>query len=345
MKLNKGLAKGIAKISLIVLVLALVGFFILNFVLPSFATETRIWTTDAEGNERTDFKPGDLVYIRGEGFNPNSQVNITITRPDGEKSTSSTTTDSDGNFVYVYDLNGIKGEYLVEATDGTNSAQTSFTDYVSSLYVIYPNGGEIVSGTINVQFYVNAEGSPPTGTVYVYYRKDGCDGWVWNWNLIGSVSINGDGIYSIQWNTTTVVNDNDYCIGIWDGEYGFFSDIDKSDSVFTVNNQVAICGNGQLEPGEDCEAPFGPCCDNTTCKFKSSDTICRPATGAFKPNGTLCGEARDCSDSGCYGYFAKIYPPDGHDYCDGEGHCVEYSCDLINSYCCDNDPNDGVNNF
>jgi len=345
MKLNKGLAKGIAKISLIVLVVLAFAIFVLNFVLPSFATETRIWTTDAEGNERTDFKPGDLVYIRGEGFNPNSQVNITITRPDGEKSTSSTTTDSDGNFVYVYDLNGIKGEYLVEATDGTNSAQTSFTDYVSSLYVIYPNGGEIVSGTINVQFYVNAEGSPPTGTVYVYYRKDGCDGWVWNWNLIGSVSINGDGIYSIQWNTTTVVNDNDYCIGIWDGEYGFFSDIDKSDSVFTVNNQVAICGNGQLEPGEDCEAPFGPCCDNTTCKFKSSDTICRPATGAFKPNGTLCGEARDCSDSGCYGYFAKIYPPDGHDYCDGEGHCVEYSCDLINSYCCDNDPNDGVNNF
>ncbi|MEM7826094.1 MAG: hypothetical protein QW451_00480, partial [Candidatus Aenigmatarchaeota archaeon] len=39
MKFNKGLAKGIAKISLIVLVVLAFAIFVLNFVLPSFADE------------------------------------------------------------------------------------------------------------------------------------------------------------------------------------------------------------------------------------------------------------------------------------------------------------------
>jgi len=129
MKLDKGLAKGIVKTSFIILFLVALGFFVLNFVVPVIAPEgASIWTTDAEGNIKSDFDPGDIVYIHGSGFNFDSQVNITITKPNGSQEFFSVMADGDGEFVYAYDLDGIEGEYRVDATDGENFAYTTFTD-------------------------------------------------------------------------------------------------------------------------------------------------------------------------------------------------------------------------
>ncbi|MCW1306122.1 MAG: MopE-related protein, partial [Candidatus Parvarchaeota archaeon] len=87
------------------------------------------------------------------------------------------------------------------------------------------------------------------------------------------------------------------------------------------------------------------CSDGNEC----SKDLCDPLNGncyhSPEPNGTLCGQVRDCPENGCYGYFAKIYPVDGHDYCNGQYACVVYSCNLIDSYCCDNDPDDGINGW
>jgi len=61
------------------------------------------------------------------------------------------------------------------------------------------------------------------------------------------------------------------------------------------------------------------------------------------PQGKECGQARNCPDDQCNGYFAKFYPDDGHDKCDGQGNCVQYSCAMEGKHCTDYDPDDGVN--
>ena len=84
-------------------------------------------------------------------------------------------------------------------------------------------------------------------------------------------------------------------------------------------------------------------CQPEECEYEVTETRWEE-TGNENPleQGTLCGETRDCPESGCNGFLAEVYPADGHDYCDGQGNCMEYSCG-VNSYCSDDDPEDGVN--
>ncbi|MEM2918423.1 MAG: MopE-related protein [Candidatus Altiarchaeota archaeon] len=140
--------------------------------------------------------------------------------------------------------------------------------------------------------------------------------------------------------------------------YGYAQDT----FIYLGNHSTICCGNGQFDSGEQCESPFDVCCDNVTCQFKSSGVVCRPkvdacdvedyctgdsasctSTDAKAPAGTLCGLERLCPSSYCDGFIAKFYPKNGHDTCDGQGNCVNYSCEMLNSYCTDNDRFDGVN--
>jgi hypothetical protein len=124
---------GFRRVSLLILVIVLLltsaTLPIFNWVsLTSASSEAQIWTEDAEGNIRTDFEPDETVYIHGSGFIPNAQIEITVTRPDNTVDQGSILSDDNGNFVYAYLLDGIYGTYYVTATDGVNSASTTFDD-------------------------------------------------------------------------------------------------------------------------------------------------------------------------------------------------------------------------
>ena len=54
-----------------------------------------------------------------------------------------------------------------------------------------------------------------------------------------------------------------------------------------------VCGNGILEPTEDCEAPFGACC-TSTCDFKPSTEVCRGSAGACDIQETCTGALDTC---------------------------------------------------
>jgi uncharacterized repeat protein (TIGR02543 family) len=84
--------------------------------------ETKIWT------DKEDYAPGETAKIFGSGFDPNFTITISITRPDGSVETLTATSDELGGFVCEYQLDGIEGVYTVVATDGTNTASTTFTD-------------------------------------------------------------------------------------------------------------------------------------------------------------------------------------------------------------------------
>ncbi|MEM5855046.1 MAG: hypothetical protein QXX07_03335 [Candidatus Aenigmatarchaeota archaeon] len=155
---SKALAKGIAKISLIVFALFLFGFFVLNFVLPVLAPEgeTRIWT------DKLEYSPEETVLISGSGFNSGSTISINVTRPDGVdicpvegRCGELPITDESGSFSnYAYKLNGILGTYTVEASDGINIATTSFSDTAPRIYTIIvqePTPGSTVINPVDIK--------------------------------------------------------------------------------------------------------------------------------------------------------------------------------------------------
>lgn len=92
------------------------------------AEPARIWT------DKTDYAPEETVTIYGEGFQGN--VTITVIRPDGTINDPqngimgnwAVNADENGTFETTYQLDGITGKYTVTATDGTNTATTTFTD-------------------------------------------------------------------------------------------------------------------------------------------------------------------------------------------------------------------------
>ncbi|KAL0575143.1 hypothetical protein V5O48_006820 [Marasmius crinis-equi] len=65
---------------------------------------------------------------------------------------------------------------------------------------------------------------------------------------------------------------------------------------------LKMCGNGIVEPGEDCDPGVGTnstCCDSSTCKFKNG-AVCDPASSpcctgqcGFAPSSQVCRPAKD----------------------------------------------------
>ena len=135
--MNKGLT-GAIKLTMIFIVLLITFIFIFNFIVPSFAnivpdsgSSAYTWTTDVSGNLKTDFAPYTKVYIHGSNFLANNNVDFSVTRPDSFVENGNTISNADGSFVYEYQLDGIEGLYNVLATDGVNTAETTFTDGVN----------------------------------------------------------------------------------------------------------------------------------------------------------------------------------------------------------------------
>ena len=347
----KGLL-GKAKIPIAILSIILLAFFVVNFVLPSIALGgSAVWTTDAEGNIKNDFQPGDTVYVHGTGFNPNSQITISITRPDLTKETCDATScnyrflnglqtsDEEGDFVYNYALNGITGEYNVLTSDGTNSViDFIFTDDITTLIVNYPNGGETVAGTIDVGFHAHKTGSG--NTVYVYYSKTGCGSSTWY--LIGSKSIpNSNANYTVSWNTAGDVDGSNYCIKA--NATGPITD--KSDSVFTVDNTPSCTDNdadGYGNPASAaCTHPELDCNDNDANIHPGAAEVC---TGGLDED---CDQAIDCADSDCTNnpvcFVCGNGLIEGNEQCDdgntasGDG-CSYSACQVENGWTCSGQP-------
>ena len=88
------------------------------------AQTATIWT------DKADYHPGETVTIYGTGFLPNANVAINVTKQsDGTVSSFNVISDSNGNFTTSYQIDNVGATlYTVTATDGTNTATTTFTD-------------------------------------------------------------------------------------------------------------------------------------------------------------------------------------------------------------------------
>ncbi len=82
--------------------------------------------------DKLDYAPTEAAIITGEDFTPNETYSLTVSSAD-DPATSTTvevTTDSEGSFTYVYQLDGIyRPNYLVQVFSGsTPIASVTFTD-------------------------------------------------------------------------------------------------------------------------------------------------------------------------------------------------------------------------
>jgi len=125
----------------------IVFLFLTGFV--SLALMSRdVYATAVVWTDKADYQPWETVTIYGSGFNPNTNIDIAITRPDSVVDTGSTMSDTFGGFTYYYVLNGIVGTYTVTATDGVNSAITTFTEAVHVDFKQYANVWDLWIGSI-----------------------------------------------------------------------------------------------------------------------------------------------------------------------------------------------------
>src|SRR5439155_356733 len=82
------------------------------------------------------------------------------------------------------------------------------------------------------------------------------------------------------------------------------------------NGSTCGCGNGIVDPGEQCDG--GPCC-SASCTFLSATTVCRPAGGPCDLVGTCTGASAACTVDGnpctldqCDGTNATCQHPPGN---------------------------------
>lgn len=113
--------------------MVLVSVVALLIAVPASAASPSIWT------DKDNYASGQTVVIRGADFQPQAELTIKVTRPDGSIVTGdgsgthgsdTVTADSTGAFIYYYKLDGISGNYMVEVLDknGAVLASTAFDD-------------------------------------------------------------------------------------------------------------------------------------------------------------------------------------------------------------------------
>ena len=267
------------KISLIAVILIGLVVFVAN-VAPIFANEsvTILWTTDSSGTDKTDFEPGDIVYIHGTGFNPTSRIDISVTRPDFVQESCNVdfcnirflnglqTSGAEGEFVYQYDLNGIVGEYNVLASDGTNSAQTTFTDARTINWVTLngsdswtppspsSNGDPVIvipgsSITVEISVSTNGSGSANDWKSTRYRIESG------SWICVNHGDHTSTGTYTESFTITATAS------GIYDVSFVAYNDDGCSSGAsgtLTLTNAILvestpICGNGIISGSDVCD--------------------------------------------------------------------------------------------
>ncbi|NWG10790.1 PKD domain-containing protein [Candidatus Bathyarchaeota archaeon] len=141
----------------IILVLLLAGLAAPLFIVPSNAEYALpiVWSN------KKQYDPSEMAYLYGYGFNPSTQVTVTIVRPDLVEDVVQTSTDQFGYFVCQYLLQGMHGIYTVTATDGVNVATTTFDNWLN--LNAYWNSGDCL------YLYAEASGLTTSKSYYVKY--------------------------------------------------------------------------------------------------------------------------------------------------------------------------------
>ncbi len=82
-----------------------------------------------------------------------------------------------------------------------------------------------------------------------------------------------------------------------------YRNVSNSFFFFISYFDIEICGDGTVVGDEECDVPFGPCCDQNTCRFKLPNEICRPAVSNCDIAENCTGISDECAPN-------SVQPPD-----------------------------------
>lgn len=304
----------------------LLSFLIVSLMLVmavSAVSAASIWT------DKEDYAPGEVVLISGEGFIPNSELSVDLTRPDGTVQSCDSeschyrfldgvlTADENGEFSnYQYDLNGVYGKYSVEISDSENTASTTFTDWIwinwarlNAVSHVTVNEGETITATLSVNTWDNAwwssygEFDDWRSTAY---RIEGGD-----WVCVNTPDHFIDGTYQESFTITAPSNAGTYDIefiaysleGCYDPTDWAFMSLRKTltdgITVLEVDNEAPVVSNIQ-------HAPTYPTCGQDV-------EVCLDVTDASAIN--LVRMNWDSPMSPARGGFVDLEVEEGNTYC------------------------------
>jgi hypothetical protein len=173
-------------------------------------TVPSLWT------DKTDYTPEETVTIFGAGFAP-GPITLTVTRPDEQvDSIPDVTADDEGGFTTTYVLNGILGQYTVNATDSMGqSAQTTFTDADTGWMDPSANAADAGNGfELNPTYAYSddsnyARNDDGAGDSHRYYN--------YGFNIPGCATITGIRV-RLQWWLDSISGNNSMSVELsWDG--------------------------------------------------------------------------------------------------------------------------------
>jgi hypothetical protein len=99
--------------------------------------------------------------------------------------------------------------------------------------VIYPDGGEVLKGSVDVSVWaLDFENNiNPTGLI-LYYSSDSGE----TWEVLGSVTDHTNNVYKVSWDTTAVPDGNQYLINATATDITMRTGFDTSNATFTIKN-------------------------------------------------------------------------------------------------------------
>ncbi len=119
---------------------------VLSIVAPALKVHASATIT----TDQSDYQAGSIVTIYGQGFIPGSIVTVSVTDPSNAIQFWQVSADANGNYVTTYQLDHVFGNYSVNATDGTNTATTTFHDANEAA-----NLDQCIDGTIGPPLTLN----------------------------------------------------------------------------------------------------------------------------------------------------------------------------------------------
>ncbi|MBU0907842.1 MAG: VWA domain-containing protein [Nanoarchaeota archaeon] len=318
------------------------GFIFLAVVmltaLSAFASAAVLWTADANGDEQSDYEPGAIVYVYGSGFAPNSEIEISITRPDGSVESCDAPScharfldgfvfsDSEGDVLYRYDLDGIVGFYEVELSDGSTKASGSFTDGRNILNVTVDGGTSTIVGpsgpvTVAVTVHTSGSGSDDNWRSTRYRIEGG------SWTCVNTPDHTSDGTYTESFVISAPGSLGTYDLSV--RAYQGSSCSGDGSNTYTLEDAIvvqssAVCGDGEIDAPEQCD-------DGDTQSGDGCSGSCLIETGWH-----CHGEPSTCSEICGDGLIV------GDEECDDDDtHCGDgcsSTCEIEDGWVCEGEP-------
>jgi PKD repeat protein len=294
-----------------------------------FCTTTGDYTVCTD---KADYGSGETVHISGSGFAPGARLTIKVTRPDGSVVTGdgsfapwptaydAVVADLDGSFDYNYVLDGVQGEYLIEAIAGGEVlASCAFTDcwYTLKAFKFEDKDGNGVQ---------NADEGPLQGWEFKLYVREwvGGPGGHWDWVLISTKTTNltgyadfGTQLCGPKYKIVETRQDCWTCTNCAAAETPFCLSSDKI---------VMFANQPRCDDGDPCTIDT---CENGTCVHTPID--CDYLDDWYEDGSTYT----ECDGNDVCTYQDMVYL----DYECVEGNCVptetDWRTDLISCQSCD----------